>query len=200
MSSNGPPSPPLHGHSISPTSARVKWQKAVGGETRATKQWHAAIDGALQVAVEAKSSSEVSASESWAADRRKSCLSKKKNLLELSQSANLSLAELLRGRGDFDRALPIYETCLEERKRYLGDDHPHTLLLVSAVAFTLHLKGDHARAMPLFDRCLSSWVGTLGEDHANTVLCRTRRDACAVRLPPPASPRLRPPASPLLPS
>jgi tetratricopeptide (TPR) repeat protein len=127
-----------------------------------------------------------------------SCLSKKKNFLELSQSANLSLAELLRGRGDFDRALPIYEACLEERQRYLGVDHPHTLLLVSAVAFTLHLKGDHARALPLFDRCLSSWIATLGEDHANTVLCQTRRDACAVRLPPPASPLLRPPASPLL--
>lgn len=181
MSFRSFPSPLLHRHGdlISPTTtARSKWQIAIGGSEASTeKKWHATIDGALQVAD--------------IADRRISSLSKVKGFLELSQSANLSLAELLRSRGDFDRALPIYEACFEERKRYLGCDHPHTLLLEIAVAFTLHLKGEHARALPLFDRCLSAWIDAHGEEHANTALYRSRRDACAARLSP-ASPPLPP--------
>ena len=35
-------------------------------------------------------------------------------------------ASLFKDKGDYDRALPMYEECLAKRKRVLGEDHPST--------------------------------------------------------------------------
>jgi hypothetical protein len=37
-----------------------------------------------------------------------------------------ALAGLFDDKGDYDRALPMYEECLAKRKRVLGEDHPDT--------------------------------------------------------------------------
>ena len=37
-----------------------------------------------------------------------------------------ALARLFNDKGDYDRALPMYEECLAKRKRVLGEDHPDT--------------------------------------------------------------------------
>ena len=37
-----------------------------------------------------------------------------------------ALAELFRSKGEYDRALPLYEECLAKSKRVLGEDHPYT--------------------------------------------------------------------------
>ena len=37
-----------------------------------------------------------------------------------------ALGRLFQDKGEYDRALPLYEECLAKRKRVLGDDHPDT--------------------------------------------------------------------------
>ncbi len=46
-----------------------------------------------------------------------------------------ALAELFRNKGEYDRALPLYEECLAKRKRVLGDEHPDTLSSLNNLAF-----------------------------------------------------------------
>jgi hypothetical protein len=91
-------------------------------------------------------------------------------LLPFTQSAQLSLAALFRSRGDHSSALPIYEKCLEERRRLLGVGHPETLLISNAAAYTLHLNGEHERALPLLEESLEIWREMFGNEHPNTIL------------------------------
>jgi tetratricopeptide (TPR) repeat protein len=105
-------------------------------------------------------------------------LETKKKFLTYIQSANLSLAALLRSRREYDSALLIYEQCLEERKTLLGNDHPDTLLIINATAYTLYLNGEHERALPLLEESLDKWQAMYGRDHPNTKLYRSRRDDC----------------------
>jgi hypothetical protein len=37
-----------------------------------------------------------------------------------------SVAGLFESKGEYDRAMPLYEECLAKRKRVLGEDHPDT--------------------------------------------------------------------------
>ena len=37
-----------------------------------------------------------------------------------------ALADMFKNKGEYDRAMPLYEECLAKRKRVLGDDHPDT--------------------------------------------------------------------------
>jgi hypothetical protein len=90
--------------------------------------------------------------------------------LPFIQSAQLSLAALFRSRCEYDNALPIYEKCLEERERLLGNSHPETLLISNAVAYTLHLKGEHEQALPLLEESLAQWQAIHGQDHPNSIL------------------------------
>jgi hypothetical protein len=48
-----------------------------------------------------------------------------------------ALGSLLQDQGEYDRALPLLEDCLEKRKRILGDDHPHTLKSIQNLALWL---------------------------------------------------------------
>jgi tetratricopeptide (TPR) repeat protein len=63
-------------------------------------------------------------------------------------------AELFRKKGEYDRALPLYEECQAKRKRVLGDDHPSTLVSLNNLAVLFESKGEHDRALPLFEECL----------------------------------------------
>ena len=62
-----------------------------------------------------------------------------------------ALAELFRRKGEYDRALPLYEECLSKRKRVLGDEHPDTLKSLNNLAALFYCKGEHDRALPLFE-------------------------------------------------
>jgi hypothetical protein len=43
-----------------------------------------------------------------------------------------ALGRLFRDKGEYDRALPLYEECLAWIKRVLGDDHPNTRTVQSS--------------------------------------------------------------------
>ncbi len=106
---------------------------------------------------------------------------KQQLLITFVQDSQLSLAAFLRQNGEYERALDIYAECLEKREAVLGEDHPDTLLIAHAVAYTLHLQGD-ARALPLLEESVRKWSALHGEEHPNTALYKARRDACAARL------------------
>jgi tetratricopeptide (TPR) repeat protein len=84
-------------------------------------------------------------------------------------SAMRALGELLRRKGEYNRALPLYEKCLAKRKRILGDDHPDTLSTLIERAVVFDRKGDYDCALPLYEECLEKRRKILGDDHPNTL-------------------------------
>ncbi len=162
---------------------------SAGASTASSKKWFAAIDGTLKahghaacVPTSAKSILESNSTPITTPPgppaARPACSEIKRAHLADIQSARMSLAALLRDRGEYHRALPIYEECWAERKEFLGDDHPLTLLVMNAVAFTLHLQGNYRRALPLLEESLAAWREQHGDQHPNTVRYQARRDDC----------------------
>ena len=97
--------------------------------------------------------------------------------------ASLSnLAGLFEIRGEYDRALPLYEECLAKSNRVLGGDHPDTLSSLNNLAGLFYSKGEYDRALPLFEECLAKSKRVLGENHPNTKVFQEWRDICAGRL------------------
>jgi tetratricopeptide (TPR) repeat protein len=80
-----------------------------------------------------------------------------------------ALAELFRNKGEYDRALPLYEDCLVKRKRVLGEYHPDTLASLSNLAILFRSKGEYDRALPLYEECLAQKKRVLGDDHPDTL-------------------------------
>ncbi len=70
------------------------------------------------------------------------------------QSLN-NLALLFDSKGEYDRAVPLYEECLAKRKRVLGDEHPDTLSSLNNLAVLFDNKGEYNRSLPLHEECLS---------------------------------------------
>ncbi len=66
-----------------------------------------------------------------------------------------NLALLFDNKGEFDRALPLYEECLAKRKRVLGDEHHDTHDSLDNLAGLFKSKGEYDRALPLYEECLS---------------------------------------------
>ncbi len=60
-----------------------------------------------------------------------------------------NLASLFQCKGEYDRALPLFEECLEKLKRLFGDDHNETLRLLNNLASLFDKKGEYDRALPL---------------------------------------------------
>ena len=65
--------------------------------------------------------------------------------------------------------LPLFEDCLEKRKRILGDDHPDTLDSINNLALLLKAQGEYDRALPLYEDCLEKRKRILGDDHPHTL-------------------------------
>ena len=93
-----------------------------------------------------------------------------------------ALAELFRNKGEYDRALPLYEECLAKRKRVLGDEHPDTLTSLNNLAGLFYSKGEYDRALPLYEECLAKIKRVLGDQHPHTKVFQRSRDACARQL------------------
>ena len=93
-----------------------------------------------------------------------------------------ALAELFHNKGEYDRALPLYEECLAKRKRVLGDEHPDTLISLNNLAALFYSKGKYDRALPLYEECLAKSKRVLGDQHPHTKDTQRSRDACARQL------------------
>jgi hypothetical protein len=78
--------------------------------------------------------------------------------------------------------LPLYEECLEKRKRVLGDDHPSTLSSLNNLAGLFHDKGEYDHALPLYEECLEKSKRVLGVDHPRTKNVQKSRDLCLRKL------------------
>jgi hypothetical protein len=68
-----------------------------------------------------------------------------------------ALGSLIKDKGEYDRALPLFEDCLKKRKRILGDDHPDTLKSIHNFALFLKrqsLADIFESAMQLIDSTL----------------------------------------------
>jgi len=76
------------------------------------------------------------------------------------------LAELLRARGKYDEARPLYEQSLNVCEESLGPEHPHVAASLNNLAATLTALGDYAEAEPLFERAIAIDRKVYGPDHA----------------------------------
>ena len=85
-----------------------------------------------------------------------------------------ALGGLFKDKGEFDRALPLYQDCLVKRKRILGDEHPDTLASINNLAGLLNNKGEFDRALPLYQDCLMKRKRILGEEHPDTLITLNR--------------------------
>ncbi len=95
-----------------------------------------------------------------------------------------ALAEIFRRKGDYNRALPLFEECLAKRKRIIGEDHPDTLNSLNNLASVFDDKGDYDRALPMYEEYLAKRKRDRCEDHPDTlnslnglaVLCDNKGD------------------------
>ncbi len=97
-------------------------------------------------------------------------IDRRKELEDMSPLANsLSyLAELYRSMGQYDRALPLYESALEIRKSELGDRHPFTATSLNNLALLYNSMGQYDRALPLYEAALEIRKSELGDRHSDT--------------------------------
>jgi len=80
-----------------------------------------------------------------------------------------ALGGLFRRKAKFDLAEPLLLSCLEIRKRNLGDAHADTLTSMNNLAGLYKAQGKNAQAEGLYVSCLQGRRTTLGDDHPNTL-------------------------------
>ena len=80
------------------------------------------------------------------------------------------LAWLLRCKGDWAGAEPLYRRALDARQRILGAEHPETLAVMNSLAFLLQATHRFAAAEPLYRRTLNAKERVLGPNHPGTLL------------------------------
>ena len=59
---------------------------------------------------------------------------------------------------------------MQTSKRVLSDEHPHTLINMHNLAFTLQSQARHEEAFALMERCFQLREQVLGEQHPDTQL------------------------------
>jgi tetratricopeptide (TPR) repeat protein len=80
------------------------------------------------------------------------------------------LGYYLHNRGDYARALPLYEQALAIRQTVLGENHPETANSLNNLASLYYAQGNYARALPLYEQALAIRQTVLGENHPNTAI------------------------------
>ncbi|MFB6841897.1 tetratricopeptide repeat protein [Streptomyces sp. NPDC056361] len=83
-----------------------------------------------------------------------------------------SLAYTYQAAWDLDRAIPLYEQTLAERRQLLGPDHPKTLISQNNLASTYLSAGTPGRAIPLYEQILTDRERVLSPDHPDTMTSR----------------------------
>jgi len=76
-----------------------------------------------------------------------------------------NLAILLKERGDYAGAEPLYRQSLAMRRKLLGDEHPSVAASLDNLALLLKSRGDSAGAEPLCREALAMWRKLLGNEH-----------------------------------
>jgi tetratricopeptide (TPR) repeat protein/predicted Ser/Thr protein kinase len=79
------------------------------------------------------------------------------------------LALLLKTRGGYSEAEPLYRQALEARRRVLGPEHPETLETQHNLAVLLNAQGDDLEAERLYRATLATRRRALGEEHEDTL-------------------------------
>ena len=87
--------------------------------------------------------------------------------VDLASSLN-NLAGLYSSMGEYDRALPLYESALEIKKSELGDRHPDTASSLNNLAGLYESMGQYDRALPLYESALEICKSELGDRHPST--------------------------------
>ncbi len=80
-----------------------------------------------------------------------------------------NLAGLLRSKGDYEGAEPLYRRALEISEKVLGREHPDTARSLNNLAELLRSKGDYEGAEPLYRRALEIREKVLGREHPDMV-------------------------------
>ncbi|MEU3901059.1 tetratricopeptide repeat protein [Streptomyces sp. NPDC045251] len=80
------------------------------------------------------------------------------------------LAACVHGRGDTERALPVFARILELRSAKFGDSHPGTLLAACNMGACLNQLGDFDEASELNSDTLRRCERQLGKHHRTTIL------------------------------
>jgi tetratricopeptide (TPR) repeat protein len=86
---------------------------------------------------------------------------------ETATSLN-NLAVLYKSMGQYERALPLYESALEIRRSELGDRHPSTAGSLNNLAELYQSMGQYERALPLYESALEINRSKLGDRHPST--------------------------------
>ena len=97
-----------------------------------------------------------------------------------------NLALLYKAKGEYKKAVPLYERSLAIIRSVRGDGHSETATCMSNLALLLKMMGEHDRAVKLYKKALSVRETTCGPDHPDTAIslnnlaeqfCVMRRDA-----------------------
>ncbi|WP_448518180.1 tetratricopeptide repeat protein [Rhodoflexus sp.] len=75
------------------------------------------------------------------------------------------LALAYQGMGDYDKAEPLLEQCLQARNQYLPDNYLGLAQSLSSLANLYQNKGEYAKALPLAIRALDIRKSVLGKKH-----------------------------------
>ena len=105
-----------------------------------------------------------------------------RKIVFLKHLQHRSLADLYNSKGEYDRALQLFEECLAKRKRILGEDHPDTLESLNDFAAFFESQGQYDRALQLFEECLSKRSRIFGVDHPDTKDALITHSSCAKKL------------------
>src|SRR5947209_4891252 len=81
-----------------------------------------------------------------------------------------NLALLLKAKGDYAGAEPLYRRALAIDEKALSSDHPDAATHLANLASLLRAKGDYGGAEPLYRRALTIKEKALGPDHPATIL------------------------------
>ena len=81
-----------------------------------------------------------------------------------------NLAVVLQGRGKLEEAEPLYRQVLEARRRFLGPEHPQTLIATHNLAWVLQGRGKLEEAEPLCRQVLEARRRVLGPEHPDTLM------------------------------
>jgi len=79
-----------------------------------------------------------------------------------------NLAELLRTKGEYDEAEPLYRQTLAIHKQVLGEWHPDTATSLNNLALLLQDKGEYDEAESLHRQALAIDEQVLGKQHSST--------------------------------
>ena len=77
------------------------------------------------------------------------------------------LADFFEKKREYDRALPLYEECLDISKRVLGEYHPETLKSLNDIYKVLNMMGYESEY--IYKELLAKRRRVLGEDHPDTL-------------------------------